>query len=152
MKYKKEDYHKIVKLFLKQNWLIPKKTEFTNLLKLSRKKDAKEMIFSLLERFHYLNDSTFHYLLNEIADSIIGCGFGIETTQLLSITYDDKADSSQKILDMIRIPLFKKGWRSIKTVNHYRSSVKNYKNGKNQIITIDEFIGSGKTLLGRIKQ
>lgn len=153
MSYKKEDYHQIINLYGKQGWLIKKQDKLKHLMDFCETKEHKDLVISLLERFNYLTDETLGFLLNEIADYIINkSGFALETTQILSITYDDEADSSQKILDLIKMPLFEKGWRSIKTVNRYGACVKNFKEGKTQIIIIDEFIGSGKTLRGRIKQ
>jgi len=153
MKYKKEDFHNVISLYSKQDWLIPKENELSELISSCDTEEKKELIFSMLDRFHFLKNDTLNMILNTIADHIITeSGFDVETTQILSITYDDEADSSQKILDMIKIPLFQKGWRNLKTVNHYSSSIKNYSNGRIQIIVIDEFIGSGKTLRGRLKQ
>lgn len=153
MKYKKDEYHKIISLFSKQGWLIKKEEELKELITFYDKQEAKELIFSLLERFHYLENYYLQYLLNEIATYIISVsGFDIDKTQILSITYDDEADSSQRVLDMLKIPLFQKGWRGVKTVNHYSSCVKNFKKGKSQILIVDEFVGSGKTLRVRIKQ
>ena len=153
MKYNKENYHEVLKLYSKQDWLIKKEKELEELIVFCENKEEKILIFSLLERFHYLQNERLSLLLNKIADFIISSsGFDVDTTQILSITYDDEADSSRKVLDMMKVPLFQKGWKKLKTVNHYRSSIKNHKNGRNQIILIDEFIGTGKTIRNRIKQ
>jgi len=153
MSYKKEDYHKIVGLYAKQNWLLKKKDKLTELIDFCESTEHKDLVISLLERFHYLTDDTLGYLLNEITDYIINkSGFTLETTQIMAIAYDDEADSSQKILDLIKIPLFENGWKTVKTVNRFGACNKSFKEGKTQIIMIDEFIGSGKTLRGRIKQ
>lgn len=153
MSYKKEDYHKVVNLYSKQSWLLKKQDKLKELIDFCGNTEHKDLIISLLERFHYLTDETLGFLLNEISDYIINkSGFDVDSTQILAITYDDEADSSQKILDLIKMPLFEKGWRDVKTVNRFGACNKNYKEGKTQIIIIDEFIGSGKTLKGRIKQ
>lgn len=153
MSYKKEDYHKIVGLYAKQNWLLKKKDKLNELIDFCESTEHKDLVISLLERFHYLTDDTLGYLLNEITDYIINkSGFTLETTQIMAIAYDDEADSSQKILDLIKIPLFENGWNTVKTVNRFGACNKSFKEGKTQIIMIDEFIGSGKTLKGRIKQ
>lgn len=151
MGHKKDEYHKLTSLYVKQKWLIPKKDELKELIEFCGDNDSKDLILSLLERFSYLENDTLGMLLNEIADYIIKeSGFTEQTTQILSITWDDDADSGQKILDYIKHPIFKKGWRSIKTVNRFGRGIKNYNEGKTEIILIDEFIGSGKTLRGRI--
>ena len=151
MGHKKEDYHKLTSLYVKQKWLMQKKDELKELIDFCGDNDSKDLIFSLLERFFYLENETLGMLLNEIAEYIINeSGFTEQTTQILSITYNDDADSGQKILDYIKHPIFKKGWRSVKTVNKIGKGIKNYSEGKTEIILIDEFIGSGKTLRGRI--
>lgn len=151
MRIKKDEYHKLTNLYIKQKWLLYKRQELKELFDFCEDIESKDLIFSLLERFSYLDNDTLNLLLNDISDFIIKeSGFNEETTQLLSLTYDDEADSSQKILDNIKHPIFKKGWRSIKTVNTFGKGIKNHNNGKTQIIIIDEFLGSGKTLRGRI--
>jgi hypothetical protein len=151
-KIKKEDYNKIMNLYMRQNWLIPKQDELLELVDFCEKKESKDLIFSLLDRFNYLNNETLLILLNNICDYIINTpNYDAEKCQLLAMTYDDEADSGQKVLDLIKMPLFQKGWKNFKTVNKIGKSVKYYKEGKTQIVLIDEFIGSGKTLRGRIK-
>lgn len=151
MRKTKQEFHQYTNLYIKQKWLINKKDELKELINFCDNKESKDLVFSLLERFSYLESETLNLLLNEVSDYIINeSGFNESTTQLLSLTYDDEADSGQKILDNIKHPIFKKGWRQIKTVNMFGKSIPNYNKGKNQIIIIDEFIGSGKTLKSRI--
>lgn len=151
MRKTKQEFHQFTNLYIKQKWLINKKDELKELINFCDNKESKDLVFSLLERFSYLETETLNLLLNEVSDYIINeSGFNESTTQLLSLTYDDEADSGQKILDNIKHPIFKKGWRQIKTVNMFGKSIPNYNKGKNQIIIIDEFIGSGKTLKSRI--
>jgi len=148
---RKEEYYKKTNLYIKQNWLIKKKEKLNELINFCETKDNKDLVFSLLDRFHYLNFETLALLLDDISeDIVVNSGFSEDTSQLLSLTYDDEADSSQRILDNIKNPLFEKGWRAIKTVNQFGKSRKNYVNGKTQIIIIDEFIGSGQTLRIRL--
>lgn len=151
-KIKKEDYNKIMNLYMRQGWLIPKQDKLLELVDFCKKNESKNLVFSLLDRFNYLNNGTLEILLNNISDYIINeSDFEEKNSQLLSMTYDDEADSGQKVLDILKMPLFQKGWKNIKTVNKIGKSVKYYKEGKNQIVLIDEFIGSGKTLRGRIQ-
>ncbi|WP_330443037.1 phosphoribosyltransferase-like protein [Flavobacterium sp. C4GT6] len=151
MIHNKEDYNNLIKLYMHQEWLITKKVEMYDLLGICDTSVHKNLIFSLLERFYYLNGEKLNYLYNEICDYIINeSGFDENSTQLLSLTYDDEADSSQRIIDSIKVPLYKAGWKNFKTVNLFGKGVSNYKKGKNQILIIDEFIGSGSTLSTRL--
>lgn len=151
MRKNKEEFHQLTNLYIRQKWLISKKEELKELIDFCDNRKSKDLIFSLLERFSYLDNDTLNYLLNDLSEYIINkTGFNENTTQLLSLTYDDEADSGQKILDNIKHPIFKKGWRQIKTVNLFGKSIANFNKGKTEIIIIDEFIGSGKTLKSRI--
>ena len=150
-KIKKEDYNNIMSLFIRQNWLIPRQNQLLDLIDFCEDKESKNLVFSLLQRFNYLTPDTLQVLLNEISDHIINeSTFLEESCQLLSMTYDDSADSGQKILDYLKLPLYQKGWRSVETVNKLGKSIKYYNKGKKQIVVIDEFIGSGKTIRNRI--
>ncbi|PRB02040.1 hypothetical protein CQ046_13840 [Chryseobacterium sp. MYb7] len=113
----------------------------------------KDLVIDLLKEFNFLDQKVFSNYLNLIADFIIvDSGFDEANCQIAAITYDDEADSSQKILDNIKMPLFQQGWSNVKTVNRFGAIPKNFKDDKYQIILVDEFIGSGKTILGRLKQ
>ncbi|WP_431160854.1 phosphoribosyltransferase-like protein [Flagellimonas beolgyonensis] len=148
---KKEDYNQIINLYIRQNWLISKQDELLELVDFCDKRESKELVFSLLDRFNYLNNDTLLILLNNMCDYIIEhAKFDSKKSQILAMTYDDEADSGQKVLDLIKLPLFQKEWKGFKTVNKIGKSGKYYKNGRTQIVLIDEFIGSGKTLKGRI--
>ena len=152
-RYTRIDFLSRIDLYLKQKWLINKKDELSYLLEQCNSKDEKDLLYFLLEKFKYLEVGDLRSILNDISDYIISeSKFEESTTQILSITYDDNPDSSQKILDMLKVPLFQKGWKSVKKVNHYSKAMQNYKKGKTNILVIDEFIGSGITLKGRLKQ
>lgn len=152
IKLKKEDFSRVYNIYPKQPWLCDKEANLIELIDMCDSKEQKDLVIDLLGEFRYLDQKVFNSYLNYISDCIIcETGFQQDMTQVASITIDDEADSSQKILDYIKIPLFKMGWDSVKTVNRFNDIPKNYKQGKNQIILIDEFIGSGKTILGRIK-
>ncbi len=152
-KHKKEDFNKKIKLFFKQKWILSKKNELDELLDFCETRKNKDLIYSLLERFEYLDDEKLNYIYDEISNYIMeDSGFKDASTQILSMTMDEEADSSQKVLDNIKHYFFKKGWRNFTTVNNFNKYIRHYQNGKTQIILIDEFIGSGRTLLGRIQR
>jgi len=152
MKIGKEDYHKYTNLYTKQNWLLQKKDELAELIEFCGDRESKDLIFALLERFHYLQPETYNFLLNEMSEYIVDhSGFSQDSTQLLSLTFDDETDSSQKILYEVRSYVNKRGWTKLKTVNLFKESITNFQKGKTQILIVDEFVGSGKTLRGRIR-
>lgn len=140
-----------MKLYVKQKWLVSKDSELRFLIDNCDSKEEKELIFSLLDRFSYLDMDNFNLLQNEIADFIInGLDFKEETTQILALAWDDEADSSQAILQAIKHKLNIKGWKNFLTVNKFGKAMKYHGAGRTQIVIIDEFVGSGKTLKSRI--
>lgn len=150
MDYKKKDYQQFMHLYSQQSWLVKKEPNIEELISTCETGVQKGLIFSLLERFHYLKEDALNMFLNEIANYIIDCGFDINKTQVVACTFDEEADSGQKVLDMLKAPLYEKGWRNIKTVNNVGKVIKFVQKGKNQIVLVDEFLGTGKTLKSRI--
>lgn len=151
-KLKKEDFSRVYNLYPKQPWLCDKELPLIELIEFCDNVEQKDLIIDLLSEFKYLDQKVLNSYLNYLSDCIISdSGFEQNKTMVASITIDEEADSSQKILDYIKVPLFKMGWSEVKTVNRFNDIPKNFKKGKTQIILIDEFIGSGKTILGRIK-
>ncbi|MCH8490985.1 MAG: hypothetical protein LAT81_13795 [Oceanicaulis sp.] len=151
-KLKKEDFSRVFNLYPKQPWLCDKENSLIELILLCESTAQKDLIIDLLGDFKYLDQKVLNSYLNFISDCIINdSGFEEEKTMIASLTIDDDADSSQKVLDYLKTPLFKMGWSTAKTVNRFNSIPKTFKQGRNQIILIDEFIGSGKTALGRIR-
>lgn len=151
-KLKKEDFIRVYGLYPKQPWLCDKELSLVELIELCETIEHKDLIIDLLSEFKYLDQKVVNEFLNYLSDCIINdSGFVEDSTIVASITIDDEADSSQRVLNDVKVHLYKNGWRDVKTVNRFNDIPKNYKKGKNQIILIDEFIGSGKTVLGRIK-
>ncbi len=151
MDYKKEDYIKFMQLYSHQSWLSKKESSLEALIATCDTYEQKKLIFSLLDRFHYLKEDVVHLFLGQMVDYIMNSGFEKERIQLVACTYDNEADSGQKILDMIKVPLFERGWRNIKTVNVVGKAIKTISEGKNQIIFIDEFLGTGRSLRTRVE-
>lgn len=150
MDYKKEDYIKFMQLYSRQNWLVKKESSLEALIAICDTLEQKNLVFSLLDRFYYLKEEMIHLLLGQMADYIINCGFIKEHTQLVACSYNEEADSGQKILDMIKLPLYERGWRNLKTVNVIGKVPRAFMEGRNQVIIVDEFLGTGKTLRTRV--
>lgn len=153
-KFKKIDYLDQNELCRKQTWIAEDENfnKFNKLLKFCDNRKQKILIYQLLTNFFYLNQDILNDLLKKISYYIVNKSqFDEKRTQILAMTKDDDADSSQKMLDYLKRPLFTEGWKNINTVNRFRSVVDHYNNGLDQILLIDEFIGSGKALKDRIK-
>lgn len=144
--YKRTDYNKLIALYLKQRWLVNKKSELYNLLDTSNAYSCSDLVHSLLERFSYIDDNYYQLLLNEIADYIIDCTEDFKTTQIIALAYDSNIDSSQKILYDLSNTLAVKNIRDFESISQFGKAVSYFKKGFTNLIFVDEFIGSGKTL------
>ncbi len=151
MTYQRKSYQAVVNLYAKQTWLIAKKHELNQLVKFCG--DDTPLVISLLERFVNIEDKALNFYLEEMTDFIINySGYSEDTSQIVAMSYDAAADSGQKTLDQLKMPLYQNGWKNVQTVNTIGGAPKQYKKGKKQIIVVDEFIGSGLTVLNRAKQ
>jgi hypothetical protein len=146
-------FHELIKLYSNQQWLLHREEQLLELMELCEAEDQRDLIISLLEEFRFISDDYYSFLLEKLAEHIVNnTGFTEKTTQIVACTRDEEADSGQKILDQLKFPLFHAGWKKVKTVNRLGDSIRNHKKGYTQIVLIDEFIGSGKTLNNRIRE
>ncbi|EIF51359.1 hypothetical protein [Sulfurovum sp. AR] len=151
MNYNKNSFQAVYNLYAKQTWLLDKKHELAELVKFSG--EDMSLVVSLLERFVNIEDKALNFYLDQMSDFIINhSSYSEATAQIVAMSYDGQADSGQKTLDQIKIPLYKNGWKDVQTVNTIGGAVKQYKKGKTEIIVVDEFIGSGLTVLNRVKK
>lgn len=149
---KKEDFNKYYKLLPKQSWLAEKEEEIICLINTCTDYSHTRLIFDLLERFHYVNREIFRTYLELIANYIVyETKFDKERTQIVATTMDSDPDSSQWILHELKPFLTEKGWNNVKMTTHFHRGVRKLnREGLNQLVLVDEFIGSGRTVDVRI--
>lgn len=147
--YKRDDYNQLISLYLTQRWLVTRKEPLYNLIDLSKKHSCPELIHSLLERFSFIDDNYYQFLLDEIADYLIDNVSDFKTTQLIALAYETDTDSSQKILYDLSNTLSIKGVRNFETASQFGKAVGLFKKGYTNLVFVDEFIGSGQTLKTR---
>ncbi|WP_335922285.1 phosphoribosyltransferase-like protein [Shewanella algae] len=145
----------IFPLSRKQPWLADKVTELQSLLyKDCTSDEHRTLVIELLDRFVHISPEKFATLINELAESIVTePSLSDATTQILSMTADFNADSGQYILYALKAPFERNGWRSHLSITNFGRSLKEY-NRKGavhkNIVLVDEFVGSGKTVIGRV--
>lgn len=150
---KRKHFKKYYNLLPRQSWLADKENELLNLLSTCQNDEQIELVFSLLDDFQYINQQILDRLLESIVNYIINdTGFQIEKAQVVAMTMDDNPDSSQWILHMLKPILTNKGWNNIKCTTTFQQGVRRLNNENlNQLILVDEFIGSGLSVENRIK-
>lgn len=138
-----------------QPWIAKHVDALTTLLFNDCKNDEQhELILNLLGNFEYLSNDKFHALLENLAENIVTDPILNELdTQVVAMAANSAADSSQYVLYGLK-PIFEKlGWVNYKHVNSFGSSYKTYKRSveHKNIVLIDEFVGSGSTLVKRVE-
>ena len=147
--YKRDDYNQLVSLYFKQRWLVNKKDELYNLIDISKTHTCTELVHSLLERFNYIDDNYYQFLLEEIAEYLEDNIDDFSKTQIVALAYDSNTDSSQKILYDLSNTLALRKIKGFESINQFGKAVSYFNKGYTNLIFIDEFIGSGRTLKGR---
>lgn len=151
-KLNKKQFNLFSSLLGTQGWLLKKEAELFSLINEFDNDNESLLLKKLLMDFNYLSNETYHRYLNLIANHIVNySGFDEDKTLISAITADNNPDSSQKVINDIKIyfPIYK--WNKVTFNNNFTRIEKYHNKGKNQIVLIDEFSGSGKTIKSRIK-
>lgn len=144
-------YREIVDLYFKQPWLEQNESELLNLFDLAKSQEDREVIRSLLENFTFLDGNRLGFMLAAIAEWISSeSQFSQDQTQIVATTFDSKPDSSQMILQLLKPHLVNREWGRVDQKNRIQKAVEDVHKLPN-IVLVDEFCGSGKTLEGRIR-
>ncbi len=152
----RDKFRLIFELSKKQPWISEKADALDNLLWGECDTDSKrELILELIDRFVHISSECYKDLVGELASRITAEELiSDETTQLVAMAADSGADSSQYLLYDLKFVMEGVGWRKYKQVNTFGSSYKAYKknNQLTNIILIDEFMGTGSTVINRVKE
>jgi hypothetical protein len=150
-----EIFRILFSLCRKQPWLEDKAEELENLLYSECRDDnEKNLVLELLERFIHISSEKYNDLIHELVENIAtDPDLESNTTQIVAMTGDYSSDSAQFVLYGMKQPLQKVGWQEHLSVTQFQRSFREYnKKGKQHknIVLIDEFVGSGKTVVGRV--
>lgn len=153
----RNQFELIYSLSKKQPWLEYKYDELISLLfEECDSIEKRELIVELLSRFVYISNDDYLKCLDALVDKITNTeNISDDTTQIVALTADANADSAQYLLYGLKSKLAKAGWNNCKLVNTFGRAYRTYTDNKNKhknIIFIDEFIGSGQTVLSRVAE
>lgn len=108
------------------------------------------LIKDLLVRFHCFEDGIYNLALKEIANYIKGLGYDLDKTAIVAFCHNSQADSSQEVLQDLKVPIAQVCGKSIMTINRFDKICKKYNSdGIRHFIAVDEFSGSGQTIVNR---
>lgn len=152
----KKQFKLLFPLLTKQPWLARSEEQLESLIfNECNSAEQQELILDLLKRFCYLDTLKFQEKLNDLALSIVtDTELTDDTTIVVAVASGNGSDSSQYILYTLK-PLFEKlGWRNyahLSTFDRIASFINKNEKNYRDIVLVDEFIGSGQTIIGRVK-
>lgn len=111
----------------------------------------RNLIKDLIIRFHCFDEEIYNLALMQIVEYISNLGYNIQNTAMVAFCHDSSADSSQEILQDLKVPMTKRLNYTIKTINRFDHLHKIYNAGYRHFIAVDEFLGSGQTICNRYK-
>lgn len=116
-------------------------------------KDGVQLICQLIERFVYISNEEYDDFIMLMAEFIYE-NFDLNASILCATTGDRNKDSAQLILYDTISALAVLGGVKVKNVNRYDVAQKAFKEDPalRKIILIDEFVGTGKSILGRTRR
>ncbi|WP_271103993.1 hypothetical protein [Pseudomonas tohonis] len=150
----RESFNLVLNLLKRQPWLSAKSNELDAILYGECDDDnSRLMVCEILDRFVYIDRAKHSQLVNDLALEIATePGLVSSKTQIVAMSADSNADSSQEILYNLKSRMEEYGWYDHLLVNRFNHSLKKFKSsGHSAIVVVDDFVGSGQTVLGRVK-
>jgi hypothetical protein len=116
--------------------------------------EQQSLISDLLARFKYVSALNFGEKINDLALEIVTTpNLAPEKTIIAAMAADSTPDSSQALVQMIKLKLQSNGWGNVHIVNLFGAAFKKSKSENFErinIVLVDEFVGSGRTVIGRV--
>lgn len=156
LNYKQKEYNWILNVMRRQKELLGNKdTQLLDLYHFCDNDDERTLLADLLIRFNCFDSDLYNAALQDMVKYICGLNYKEDEMALVASCHDLAADSSQVVLDDIKVPMAQAGYSKVKTINRFDKILREYnKSGKliKHFIAVDEFIGSGKTLSLRLDE
>lgn len=108
-----------------------------------------DFVDKLIGRVTFLTSDDFDNLIYEMAE-YIDQTFALESTVICAATANHEKDSGQKVLYDLCSALGLFGHTKLRTVNRYDHVFRKSGVDITDVVLIDEFIGTGRSLLGRV--
>lgn len=139
---------KLMLLYKQASFLKGKDKQLDELLRMCDSEEQWNLIYRLLSKFNYIQYPQYGILLNSMANYIKGVIEDNESNYcIMAITIGDEADSSQSLLEALKMPLEPSYGKGLCSCNNFGRLHKYHKeNPELRFVLVDEFCGSGKTL------
>lgn len=139
----------------KQPWLVDRSQVLEDILfEECANDETRELLIDLISRFEFLDNDRYQVLIRQMALEIVTEPELHElSTLILAMSIGHDADSGQAIIYSLKVLLQELLWTKHKSVNDALQAFKTFKNNPQlkDIILVDEFVGSGKTVIGRVE-
>lgn len=151
-KKSREEFDWIYGIISKQRELLTGRTDaLSELYRMCDSEDQLNLVTSLLNRFDYVDANRYASLIEQMADYIFNIGYPRKEIGITAMTIDKDADSSQEILQHIKVQLGLKFGDRVLDSNLLNKEflLRNYELGCKHFIAVDEFAGTGSTIVQR---
>lgn len=157
MNLSKQQFSTLMAIFNKQKWLTNKLDILPILLfDDCTTLDEQKLITDLISRFKFVYSGDFVEKMNDLVLGIVTMPNLIpKETIIAAMAGDGSPDSSQALVQNIKVKLQDNGWGDALIVNTFGQIYKKSKEEgfvRKNVILVDEFIGSGRTVIGRVSE
>lgn len=151
IKHKEEFNWVLNQIKNREDLLKGKDIQLAELFRMCENPAQLSLITDLIDRFNFVSISLYAKMLEEMAAYIKSLGYKSEEIAVVSLAIDAEADSSQSVLQDLKVPLCIQFDRKIKDCNMFdRDSFdRRYQAGCRHFIGVDEFTGTGSTIVER---
>lgn len=149
----KKKFNWIMSLLESQSTMLKGKDEaLLELYNICDTEKQKALIKELLLRFNCFEQEIYNLTLIGIAKYVKSLNYPKEKTAIVAFCNNTEADSSQEVLQDLKIPIAKIFKSELLSINRFDKILSSYTNkGIRHFIAVDEFTGSGKTIISRNK-
>lgn len=151
---KKEFLWKYSLIRKQRTMLSGKDDSLSELYNLCENDSQRDLISDLLIRFDCIDDSLYDLALRSIAKRIAALKYEPTELAVVALCHDSNADSSQAVLHDLRLYVANEtGNTNIPFINRFEKIASCYNTEhRKHFIAVDEFSGSGQTILNRNRE
>ena len=131
-----------------------KSAALSELYRMCDSEDQLDLVTSLLKRFDYVDANIYANLLEQMANHIYNLNYPEKEIAITAMTIKMDADSSQEILQHLKVQLGLKFGHRVLDSNLLTEEniLRNYELGCKHFIAVDEFTGTGSTIVERFNR
>lgn len=148
----KQKFLFIISLQEKQSEMLKGKEECLNeLYDICDNDEQRTLVKHLIIDFSEMNDDIYNLCLMDMKNAIINKGYPLEDCLVIAMAHDHMPDSSEEVLQDIKLHLCMKGFPSRNFCNRIDHCMKREYKNIHHFFVVDDFIGSGTTVMNRKK-